>query len=173
MRAVLALVFLSTFAFAQDPAAIAAAESACGPKGVKFTIKEDNSQHAVGQPEDGKALVYVVQEIGNVICPGGCLTTKIALDGAWMGANHGNSYLAFAVSPGERHRCVNWQSHFASMSSVFGLAHFTAEAGKVYFFRSRTIGSAGPTFFDIEPIDSDQGKLFIASSPMAISQPKK
>jgi len=35
MRTVLALFFLSTFAFAQDPAAIAAAESACGPKGVK------------------------------------------------------------------------------------------------------------------------------------------
>jgi len=173
MRTVLALFLLTTFAFAQDPAAVAAAESACGPKGVKFTVKDDNSQHAVGQPEDGKALVYVIQEIGSVNCIGGCLTTKIALDGAWMGANHSNSYLAFAVAPGERHLCVNWQSHFARMSSVFGLAHFTAEAGKVYFFRTRTIGYGGPTFFDVEPIDSDQGKLFIASTPMSISQPKK
>ena len=173
MRTVLAVFFLTTFALAQDPAAIAAAESACGPKGVNFDVKDDNSQHSIARPEDGKALVYVIQEIGSVNCIGGCLTSKIALDGAWIGANHHNSYSVFAVAPGERHLCVNWQSHFARMSQVFGLAHFTAEAGKVYFFRTRTIGYGGPTFFDVEPIDSDLAKLLIASTPLSISHPKK
>ena len=98
---------------------------------------------------------------------------EIAVDGTWVGANHHNSYLLFAVEPGEHHLCTNWQSHFERMSRVVGLAHFTAEAGKVYFFRTRVIGYGGPTFFDFEPIDSDLGKLFIASIPMSVSHPKK
>jgi hypothetical protein len=59
------------------------------------------------------------------------------------------------------------------MSRVVGLTHFTAEAGKVYYFRTRALGANGPTFFDIEPIDSDQGKLFVASIPLSVSHPKK
>jgi hypothetical protein len=182
MRTALVLLFLTTLflttffttvAFAQDSAAISAAEVACGPKGVNFDVKDDNSQHTVAQPPAGKATVYVIQEIGETACFGGCLTTKIAVDGAWMGANHHNSYLFFAVEPGERHLCTSWQSRFERMSRVVGLAHFTAEAGKVYFFRTRVIGHQGPTFFDFEPIDSDQGKLFVASIPMSISHPKK
>jgi len=174
MRAALALVFLLTMAaFAQDPAAVSAAEAACGPGNVKFDVKDDDSQHTVGQPEAGKALVYVVQDVGAINCIAGCITTKIALDGAWVGANHHNSYLFFAVDPGERHLCANWQSHFARMSRVVGLAHFTAEAGKVYFFRTRVLGAGATNFFDIEPIDSDQGKLFVAAIPLSVSHPKK
>jgi hypothetical protein len=169
MPAALVVLLFTIAAFAQDPAAVSAAQAACGPSNVKYDVKDDNSQHTVGQPEAGKALVYVIQDIGSI----SCITTKIALDGAWVGANHHNSYFSFAVDPGERHLCANWQSHFVRLSQVVGLAHFTAEAGKVYFFRTRAIGYGGPTFFDIEPIDSDQGRLFVASIPLSISHPKK
>jgi hypothetical protein len=179
MRAALALILfilvfmLKTAAFAQDPAAISAAQAACGPKGVKFDVKDDDSQHTVGQPEAGKALVYVIQDYGAPNCVGGCITTKIGLDGAWIGANHRNSYFSFTVDPGEHHLCANWQSHLARLSQVVGLAHVNAEAGKIYYFRTRVFAVAGPTFFDIEPIDSDQGKLLVASFPLSISHPKK
>jgi hypothetical protein len=171
--ALLCLFTLTTFALGQDAAAIAAASSACGPKGVNFDVKDDNTQHSVGQPEAGKALVYVIQDLGTVNCIGGCLTTKVAADGAWIGANHHNSYLSFAVDAGEHHLCASWQSHLDRLSRTVGLAHFTAEPGKVYFFRTRTIGFQGPNFFDIEPIDSDEGRLIVASIPMSISHPKK
>jgi hypothetical protein len=173
MRTALALLLFTVSAFAQDPTAVSAAQAACGPNNIKFAVKDDNSQHAVGQPEADKALVYVIQDIGIANCPGGCITTKIALDGAWVGANHRSSYLTFAVDPGEHHLCANWQSHFETNSRVVGLAHFTAEAGKVYYFRTRVLGAAATTFFDVEPIDSDQARLFIASFPMSISHPKK
>jgi hypothetical protein len=173
MRIVLALILFTISAFAQDPAAVSAAQAACGPKGVNFDVKDDDSLHTIGQPEAGKALVYVIQDVGAVNCIGGCITTKIALDGAWVGANHHNSYFSFAVEPGERHLCANWQSHIARMSRVVGLAHFTAEAGKVYYFQTRALGLGGATFFNIEPIDSDQGRLFVASIPLSISHPKK
>ena len=169
MRTALVLLFLTTLAVAQDSAAISAAEAACGLKGVNFDVKDDNSHHTVAQPETGKAEVYVIQEIGETTCFGGCLTTKIAVDGAWVGANHHNSYLFFAVEPGEHHLCANWQSHMERAAQVIGLTHFTAEAGKVYFFRTREIRAS----FDFEPIDSDMGKLFVASIPMSVSHPKK
>ena len=172
MRSAFALILLTTVVFAQDPSAISSAQSSCGPKGVNFDVKDDNSSHTVGRPEAGKALVYVIQDIGDTSCVGGCLTTKIALDGAWMGANHHNSYFYFAVDPGEHHLCANWQSHLGKFSKIVGLAHFTAETGAVYYFRTRSIG-IGPTFFDIEPIDSDMGKLFVASIPLSVSHPKK
>jgi hypothetical protein len=173
MRTALALILFTIAAFAQDPAAVSAAQAACGPKSVNFDVKDDNSQHTVGQPEAGKALVYVIQDIGVVSCIGGCVTTKIALDGAWLGANHHNSYFSFAVDPGEHHLCENWQSHFAFASRLVGLAHFTAEAGKVYYFRTRAFGGKSQAFLDLDPIDSDQGRLFVASYPLSISHPKK
>lgn len=174
MRAGLVLILLTMAAFAQDSPVLNAAQAACGPKNVNFNVKDDTSQHTVGQPAAGKALVYVIQDIGAVSCIGGCVTTKIALDSAWVGANHHNSYFSFEVDPGEHHLCANWQSHFARISRVVGLAHFTAEAGKVYYFRTRTLGAPGvATFFDIDPIDSDQGRLFVASIPLSISHPKK
>ncbi len=176
MRTALALILLTlltTAAIAQDPALVSAAEAACGPKGVNFNAKRDKSQHTVGRPEAGKALVYVVQDIGTVHCLGGCVTTRVALDGAWVGANHHNSYFSFAVDPGERHLCANWQSDFAFLSRLVGLVHFTAEAGKVYYFRTRAFGGRDQVLFDLDPIDSDLGKFFVASYPLSVSHPKK
>ncbi len=86
MRAALALVLFTIAAFAQDPAAVSAAQAACGAKDVNFDVKDDDSQHTVGQPEAGKALVYVVQDVGAINCIAGCITKKIALDGAWGSA---------------------------------------------------------------------------------------
>jgi hypothetical protein len=173
MRTILALLLFTITAFAQDPSAVSAAQAACGPKNVNFDVKNDDFQHTVGQPEAGKALVYVIQDIGSVNCIAGCITTKIAVDGAWVGANHHNSYFSFAAEPGERHLCANWQSHFEGLSQIVGLVHFTAEAGKVYFFRTRVLGAQATNFFNFEPIDSDQGRLFVASYPISVSHPKK
>lgn len=165
----LALVFFTMTAFAQDPAAISAAQAACGPKEVNFDVKSDNTQHIIGQPEAGKALVYVIQNMMTAYS----VTTKVALDGAWVGANEDNSYISFAVDPGERHLCANWQSRLAGRSRIVGLVHFTAEAGKVYYFRIKTFGGYQPDSFDLDPIDSDLGKFFVASYPLSVSHPKK
>jgi hypothetical protein len=173
MRTALALILLASTAFAQDPAAVSAAQAACGPKGVNFDVKDDNSQHAVGQPEASKALVYVIQDLGLISCLGSCGITKVGVDGAWVGANHHNSYVAFAVDPGEHHICVNSQSHIARISQVVGLAHFTAEAGKIYYFRTRWFGDSTQSLLDLDTMDSDQGRFFVADYPLSVSHPKK
>lgn len=172
MKTVLALVFLAATAVAQDQSAIAAAEAACGPKDVKFDVKTDQNQHPVPQPDAQKALVYVVQDFGQVQCKG-CAVTKVGLDGAWVGANKGNSYIFFFAEPGERHLCMNWQSRFELRSRAFAVANFTAEAGKTYYYRARLFPGHLDISFDLDPVNSDQGKLLVALSLPSVSTPKR
>ncbi|MFZ0309501.1 MAG: DUF2846 domain-containing protein [Candidatus Sulfotelmatobacter sp.] len=172
MRAALFVVLFAVSAFAQDQAAITAAQAACGPKEVKFDAKQDAAQHPTPQADPGKALVYVVQNLGEMQCSG-CALTKVGLDGAWVGATQGSSYVYFPAEPGERHICVNWQSRLEWRSRSLALANFTAEAGHVYYFRIRLSISRSIYSFDLDPVNSDEGKLLVASSAYSVSHSKK
>lgn len=172
MKTLLTIVLLaSSFAFAQDHAAMTAAEAACGPRDVKFDARQDATQHPTPQPDADKALVYVVQEMGEVQCKG-CALTRVGLDGVWVGANQGSSYFFFSAEPGERHLCLNWQSRFESHARAFALAEFTAAAGKTYYFRARIFPGRQDYSFDLDLINSDQGKFLVASSAFSNSHPK-
>ena len=169
MRTILAVVLLTASALAQEASVVTAA---CGPK-VDFEVQRDESQHSLASPEPGKARVYFIQDMGVVICLGTCLTTRIGLDGAWIGAEQHNSYFSVSVEPGAHHACVNRQSRFARANQMVALAHFTAEAGKVYYFRTRTFGEKSEAFLDLDPIDADQGQYLIARYPLSVSHPKQ
>ena len=54
-------------AFGQDKAAVSAAEAACGPRDVGFNVTTEKSQHPTPTPENGKALIYVVQRASGVM----------------------------------------------------------------------------------------------------------
>jgi len=164
MRIALVIMFLAVSAFAQRESAIA--KAACGPKDTDFQIELDKSQHTLAQPEPGKARVYFIQDLGRISCIGACLKTKIGVDGKWVGAIRHNSYFSISVEPGEHHVC-------ADPEHVIALAHFTAEAGKVYYFRTRYFGSNTQSLFEFDPIDSDQGQHLIASYPLSISHPNQ
>ncbi len=172
MKAALVVILFAVSAFAQDQAALTVAEAACGPKNVKFDASQDPAQHATPQPDAGKTLVYVVQDIGELQCSG-CALTKVGVDGAWVGANQGSSYFFFPVDPGERHLCVNWQSRLGWRSKAFAMANFDAEVGKTYYFRVRIFPGRYDYSFDLDPINSDQGKFLVASSAFSVSHPKK
>lgn len=176
MKRALVLMFLTVSAFAQQESG--AASAACGSKKPSFEVKLDETQHTLAEPESGKALVYFVQDVGPVNCLGGCFQTKIGLDGSWVGAVQRNSYFSVPLEPGEHHVCASPQSHFVSSTTSekyasirLALAHFTAEAGKVYYFRTRFFGNEA--LFDLDAIDSDQAKYLIASYPLSVSHPKQ
>ena len=172
MKTALALILFTASAFAQDQAAIASAEAACGPKDVQFDAKQDATQHPVPQPDSGKALVYIVQEIGQRQCKG-CALTKVGLDGAWAGANQGSSYFFLSIEPGEHHLCLNWQSRIDWVSRMFAFANFVAEPGKIYYYRARIFPGHDDYSFDLDQLNSDQGKFLVASSGFSVSHPKK
>lgn len=166
MRIIGLVMLLGASAFAQ--VSPAAAPAACGPTKVIFNVKLDESQHALAQPEPGKALVYFIQEKGADTF---AVTTPIGLDGAWVGANKNNSYFATSVQPGEHHVCASVQSF---RGHPVGLVHFTAEAGIIYYFSARVIfGEATNPYLFLGAVDSDQAKYLIASDPLSISNPKK
>ncbi|HLV85726.1 MAG TPA: hypothetical protein VKV39_02040 [Candidatus Sulfotelmatobacter sp.] len=167
MRIFVLVTLLTASAFAQT--APVALTGACGPKNVSFKVSLNESQHDVATPEPGKALVYFIHDAGtnwNVRYP----TLKVALDGAWVGASHGNSYFPVSVEPGEHHLCVMLQS---SAASGLELAHFTAAADTVYYYRTRLFYSTGLSMLELAPVDTDQAKYLIASFPMAVASPKK
>ena len=165
MTTALVVMFLAASAFAQQESG---ALAACGPKGVRFEVKRDESQHTLVQPNPGKARVYFVQDIGVVNCLGRC-STKIGLDGEWVGANQRNSYFSVSVDPGEHHVCASLDPQLSPHSVA--LVRFTAEAGKVYYFRMRPFW-AKDQILNIDPVDSDEAKYLIAYYPLSVSHPK-
>jgi hypothetical protein len=60
---------------------------------------------------------------------------------------------------------------------VLALAHFTAEPGKTYYFRTRFLsGITGfeiPAYVDVDPLDSDEAKYLISFYPVSVSSAKK
>jgi len=145
---------------------------------VKFDVRRDDKQHSLGQPEAGKALVYVADVFQRPPGLVGTPTIRVGLNSAWVGANQGSSYFSFSVDPGEQHLCANWQSAWKQLSSQHSFTSFTAEAGKTYFFRVRiqfqTYDANNVIWsIDLQPINADEGKYLISSSPLSVSVPKK
>jgi hypothetical protein len=114
----------------------------------------------------------------------GTPTIRVGLNGNWVGANQGTSYISFTVDTGEQHLCANWQSVWKQLSSQHSFTSFTAEAGKTYFFRvmvgfqSYTPGPSSTAnsvvcSIDLQPVNPDEGKYLIASSPLSVWLAKK
>ena len=178
IRTILALFLLATPAFAQDDAATARAAAGCGPDQVNFEVKTDKKRHPAPQPEPGKGLVYVFADMpsGNYGDGVWRITTRVGLDGDWVGANYNRSYFFFAVSPGDHRVCTNWQSSVGSRSKVAKAVTLTAEAGKVYYFRTKMLPKSerqNEVIMKLEPLDPAEGQLLIATSSLSTSQPKK
>lgn len=171
MKAVLAalLFFFATAAFAQDPPLVAAA--ACGSRDVQFEVHPAKAE-PITQPDPGKSLVYLIEVFDRATNQWGSPTLRMGLDGKWVGAVKGDSYLAISVEPGEHHLCTNWQSGFQQLSSKLALAGLNAEAGKIYYFRARIIEGERNFALDFAPVDADEGKYLIATVPPSNSQAK-
>jgi hypothetical protein len=167
----IALVVLLCTASAAAQSNPAASTSSCGPGNVSFKVKFDDSHQVQAQPAPGKALVYFIHDSGNEGGPLAYPTTKIGVDGKWAGANHGDSYFAVLVDAGEHHVCATLQTSFYGSRAEF--AHFTAEAGKVYYFRSRLITSRSVELLELEAADGDEGQYLSTMYPLSISTPKR
>lgn len=177
MKVTLAIFFFAASAISQQKIRfgqpIANSSLACGPAQASFRVKVDDTQHTLAPPEAGKARIYFIHEAGlpftrlTFAYP----TSKFAIDGAWVGADHGNSYFSASVDPGEHHLCATLQSSL--VEDRVELAHFLAEAGKVYYYRTRLVLSGSVELLELESIDSDQGQYLLGSYPLSISKLKK
>jgi hypothetical protein len=143
--------------------------SVCGRENVSFKVTLDKSHPSLPKPEPGKATVVFIQDFGGQKFGIGVhVTARIGSDGSWVGAIRDNSYSSVFLDPGERHICVDARTGLFAIPAEF--AHFTAEAGKVYYFRWRYLSIGGLL---LAPVDSDEAKYQIAQFPLSISKPKK
>jgi hypothetical protein len=177
-RFMLLLLVCAAPLLAQDRSADLRAAAGCGPAATEFSVKVDQNQHVVRQPESGKALVYVIaQEKPDDSYNIGDITTRVGLDGTWVGANYGQSYLSFPLAPGEHRVCVDWQSSLASRQQLSGAAELTAEVGKTYYFRASVLPSAltgGPREgLRFEQVDSAEGLLLLSKTGQSTWKEKK
>lgn len=172
MKAAIVVILFAASAFAQENAGVP--HAACGPLKVDFDT-ETSATPPPAQPEPGKALVYVAEDFPQVQPGIGSPRIKVGLDGAWVGATHGRSYLFFSIDPGEHHLCIKWQSSLERFSKLASFAHLVAEPGKTYYFRSRITFSSqwGTEYLDLDAIDPDEGQYMVATSPLVTSHAKK
>ena len=177
MKILFATILLVSSTFAADEAALARARAACGPVDIRFDVTASEDQHPTAQPEPEKALVYFIQD-GEFFCVVCSTTTRVGVDGKWVGANDGNSYFYVSVAPGEHHLCTDQQTRSEDDRRA-SLASFTAEPGKTYYFRARVIDRASIQHgahdwrLDLDPINNDEGQLMVASSRFSIWHMKK
>jgi hypothetical protein len=170
MKIALALLLAGSSLLAQSQAPNPRA--ACGPADVSFSVKLDKSFVPLTQSEPGKALVYLIQDAGpnaRIAYP----TTRLGMDGSWVGANKDSSYFTISVDPGEHHLCAMIQSSLVDNSVE--LAHFTAEAGKVYYYRTRLLLAYPPglEYLELTPVDSDEAWDLVANYEHGTSTPRK
>jgi hypothetical protein len=150
----------------------------CGDPNAKFSVKTTKGQHPnqanTDQSDSRKALIYFLEDdTGYEAAPKP--TTRIGVDGQWVGATHGDSYLYFSVDPGLHHLCASWQTAVSLFQGrKTAAAHFTAEAGHTYYFSAKNIWTRdGPTDMSLNPVDSDEGQLLANKFSFSASQPKK
>jgi uncharacterized protein DUF2846 len=175
MKAALVIFLLMSYGLAQNNTTSIAQAPGCGPTEAKFAVKTDKGQHPITQPNDGKAMVYFVEDdshFESLPKP----TTRIGVDGSWVGANHGNSYFYFSVDPGPHHLCASWQSTVVlGAGRKAAAAHFTAEAGGVYYFRVKNswLREHGVADIELVPLDGDEGQLLASKFAFSTFQPKE
>lgn len=164
MRILLLFLFMTTVAFSQDQDEAARMAAGCGANSVQFEVKTEKKQHPMAQLETDKAVVYVFrdEEIDNVAFTIGSVTTRVGIDGNWVGANGTKSYFYATVEPGDHRLCTQRQSRMKSQLKVSAAISFTAESGKAYYFRTRTpIRESKGEIVKLVPIDPAQAQLLI------------
>jgi len=163
---------------AQQVPTAASPLAACGDDKASFSVQRGPVGDTVAAPDSNTAIVYVI-ELYNLSDKGkfNRPTIRQGLDGAWLGATQGFTYVSSAVKPGSHHLCSQWQSQLVIRSQQVSLYNFEAVAGKRYYFRVQIIveGSgenAGPASIDLQPVSEDEGRFLVSEAAQSISKPK-
>lgn len=155
---------------------------ACGDDSVKFDVSPLKNVARPGPPPDGKAQIVFVENESQGLGFGMHATIRYGVDGAWAGANNGNTFFVMNVDPGEHHLCVSWQSALKMLKKSIDVTSFTAEAGKVYYYAANititaVAGASGPgvtngggganVAFALAPLNEDEGKYRVKAWKLA------
>jgi hypothetical protein len=160
------------------PARATVLPDACGDDKTNFQVTTQKDQPAPGAPEADKAQIVFIETVNKNTFFTLPITTRYGLDGAWVGANEGNSYFVVPVAPGVHHICADWQGAFNFNKKKTGLTSFTAEAGKTYYFQAEITvqahqNDATHKSLELSGLNEDEGKYRIKISALSATKPAK
>jgi hypothetical protein len=171
LRTALVVLLFASPVLAQDSTANPLAAAGCGANEVHFEVKTNKKQHTTAQPDADKALVYVIGAAWSdyVAVHIGTPPTRFGIDGTWVGANGYRSYFFFSVEPGDHHLCSSVQSKIERVvKSSTAAISFTAEAGKTYYFRTKTpVRPNSSEGIKLAPVDPAEAQVLIAASALS------
>jgi hypothetical protein len=128
--------FLIVATILTSAAAAAAAQAvplpaACGSDSVKYKVSTSKAAPDLTPPAGQALLVYIQKEDGDFV---GSALSRLGIDGAWVGAVKGQSFLTVPVAPGNHSICASRQSSAAADKENLSTATLNAKAGEVYYF---------------------------------------
>jgi hypothetical protein len=141
--------------------------ASCGNPDARFKVTAD-APGPLPQTASREAQLIFLETVdaqGPFVGTG--VIARIGIDGSWIGAAKGNSYLAYSVAPGEHHLCANWPGGDDPEWQRTAVTSVNLEQGKVYYFRIRIaqkqyfVGSTIHTtdhVLDLIPLNEDEGK---------------
>jgi len=166
MKFAVLLLNLTTAAHAYKPL-----PQGCGPKDAKFDVDTQMHQPAP-TPDPTKAQIVFFQSMTKII-------TRAGIDGAWVGADKGNSWFAVSVTPGEHHLCSFTEpSKWATGQIPPGAGTFTFEAGKTYYYQftlTNTKAGTGSVSYvtTFNEVTVSDALYQIRTWPLATAKPSK
>jgi hypothetical protein len=174
-KGLLVWIFCSASLLAQNTSGNARSQAGCGSASEKFSVKTDKKSHAFGTPSPGKALVYVivVERYDPHYPPITHETTRVGIDGTWVGANHGQSYFSISLDPGDHQVCSDVQSMFTK--NLAAATDLSAESGKTYYLRAEVTIPAGDlqAGMKLHAVDDAECKLLISQAALSASKEEK
>jgi hypothetical protein len=178
------VLLLSLIPFVLVGAMSATVPDACGNEKVSFDIHFQKNAPAPGAPEAGKGQVIFVEKSKKpptITCLDSGVScndvARFGVDGAWVGATKGNSYLPISLEPGVHHLC-------AVVGKDVHAEPLTVEAGHAYYFQveykaeGRQYGTAKEPNYQVEKnvsfsmLNEDEGKYRVKASALSVATPK-
>lgn len=105
--------------------------AACGPDSTQYKVSTVKTAPVL-TPAPGQALlVYIQKEGGDFI---GSPLSRLGVDGSWVGAVKGQSFLTVSIAPGSHSICASRQSSAREEKDNLSTATLNAKAGDVYYF---------------------------------------
>jgi hypothetical protein len=170
MKLTLRAFFLCVSLACAVQARAATLPDSCGADNVKFDVMTEAGQPLPAGPAEGNAEIVFIENQNQMITPFHYSTVRFGMDGAWVGANKGNSYFVLTVTPGVHHLCASWQSGLEKLKKNVKLTSFTAEPGQVYYFVGEIVASRDTLIFNFSELNEDEGKYQVKSFKLSASK---
>ncbi len=106
--------------------------AACGADTTQYKVSHSKTAPSLTPPAGQALVVLILKQTGEEF-PSDPIV-RLAVDGTWLGAVKGDSYIAVPVSAGSHKLCVSRQSSFDLEKENISTAPLDAQGGLVYYY---------------------------------------